>query len=239
MNEEGREIIKPHSVSHEKGPRTISSRSIKAVYFRPSWESVFTIGKYLVEELHPPVLSLASFYTAHSFEAASGHRALFLLPNSFIARWGRNKYQNFAERFLVALWWITPSIIFSIWLAMRINKNAVLVGLSRNARLYWMIGTLGFGLAAYITYRLTRPKITLVTCQNCGKMRRPDMDRCHRCKSAWLVPELTPPAWRVLDGAGLVEKIERTNEVSIVDARDAEDLEDAEDAKGVEEAGTE
>jgi uncharacterized paraquat-inducible protein A len=97
-----------------------------------------------------------------------------------------------------ALWWISPSIILAIWLAYRVSKNAVVVGLSENARHYWIIGTLAFGLAAYITYRLTRPRITLVTCLNCGKMRRPDMAKCHRCKSDWHVPELAPPAWRVL-----------------------------------------
>jgi hypothetical protein len=26
------------------------------------------------------------------------------------------------------------------------------------------------------------------------------MDKCHRCGSPWHVPELTPPAWRVVDG---------------------------------------
>ena len=198
MNDEGREIIKPEAVLQKEGPRTVSHRSSKVVYFRPSWTSAFTIGKYLVENLHPPILSLASYFTAYSFEAAAGHRALFFLPNSFIAMQGRNRHGNFVERLLSALWWISPSIIFSIWLAIRVSKNAIVVGVSENARLYWIIGTLAFGLTAYITYRLTRPKITLVTCANCGKMRRPDMAKCHRCKSDWHVPELAPPAWRVL-----------------------------------------
>ncbi|MCP4153520.1 MAG: hypothetical protein GY757_37680, partial [bacterium] len=144
-------------------------------------------------------------------------------PNSFIAMWGRERTGNFVERFFGAIGWIFPSIIFSIWLATRVNKNAVVVGLSENARLYWTIGTLAFGLTAYITYRLTRPGITLVTCQNCGKMRRPDMDRCHRCKSEWLVPELTPPAWRVLDGTVQTEPVERADEGSITDAEGAEE----------------
>jgi uncharacterized OB-fold protein len=39
----------------------------------------------------------------------------------------------------------------------------------------------------------------LVTCANCGRMRRPDMEKCHRCGSKWYVPELIPPTWRVLD----------------------------------------
>ena len=186
--------------------------------------STFTIIKYLAENLHPSVLSIGSYFTASAFEAGAGHRGLFLLPNSFIAMQGRSHRGNIVERFFGALGWIFPSIIFSIWLATRVSKNAVVVGLSENERLYWMIGTLAFGLAAYITYRLTRPGITLVTCQNCGKMRRPDMDRCHRCKSEWLVPELTPPAWRVLDGTEQkAEQTERVDEGSIADAEGAEE----------------
>jgi uncharacterized membrane protein len=227
-NEEGREITKPEAVVQKEGPRTVSHRSSRVVYFRPSWASAFTVGKYFVENLHPPILSLASYYTAYSFEAVAGHRGLFFLPNSFIAMQGRIDYGNFITRLLSALWFMSPSIIFSIWLVTRVSKDAVVVGLSNNVRLYWIIGTLAFGLAAYITYRLTRPKITLVTCLNCGKMRRPDMDRCHRCKSAWFVPELTPPAWRVLDGAEQVEQTERVDEDSIAAANEVEDAEEAE-----------
>ncbi len=174
--------------------------SSKAVFFGAPWSPTLTIGKYLAENLHPPILSVASYFTASAFEAASGHRALFFLPNSFIAMKGRDYHGNFAERFMSALWLILPSIILAILLAWRVGKNAAVIGLSENTRHYWIIGTLAFGLAAYITYRLTRSKITLVTCQNCGKMRRPDMAKCHRCGSKWHVPELTPPAWRVLDG---------------------------------------
>ncbi|MCH7559492.1 MAG: hypothetical protein IIB56_18850 [Planctomycetes bacterium] len=135
-------------------------RSNKAVFFEAPWASTLTIGKFSAENLHPPILSVASYFTASAFEAASGHRALFFLPNSFIAMKGRDYRGNFAERFFSALWWILPSIILAILLAWRVGKNAAVVGLSENARHYWIIGTLGFGLAAYITYRLTRPKIT-------------------------------------------------------------------------------
>ncbi len=201
FDEKGREIKRVYSkLTKQQRSRTISVRSSKAVFFEVPWASTLTIVKFLTENLHPPVLSLGSYFTAFTFEAASGHRALFFLPNSFIAMQGRDYRRNFAERFMSALWWISPSIILAILLAWRVGKNAAVIGLSENERLYWIIGTLAFGLTAYITYRLARPKITLVTCQNCGKLRRPDMAKCHRCGSKWHVPELTPPAWRVLDG---------------------------------------
>ncbi len=200
FDEKGKSIKSEYTrLPEQKGRSTTYLRSSKVFYFETPWSPVLTIGKYLVENLHPPILSLASYFTASAFEAVSGHRALFFLPNSFIAMMGREHRENFAERFMSALWLILPSIILAIWLAWRVNKDAVVVGLSENARRYWIIGTIAFGLAAYITYRLTRPKITLVTCQNCGKPRRPDMAKCHRCKSDWHVPELIPPTWRVVD----------------------------------------
>ncbi len=177
-------------------------QSSKAAFWKAPWAPVSTIGKYLAENLHPPVLSLASCFTASMFEAGSGHRALFLLPNSFVAMIARDSQGNIAERFSSVLGLMLPSIILAIWLSGRVGKNAALVGLSPNARLYWIAGTIAFGLVGYITYRLCRPMITLVTCANCGRPRRPDMDKCHLCGSHWHVPELIPPAWRVLDGTG-------------------------------------
>jgi len=177
--------------------RTHSSR---AVLFGFPGAPAITIGKFLLENLHPPILFLASYFTAGSFEAASGHRALFLLPNSFVAMKGRDARENIAARFLYALLLMSPSIVLAILLALRVSKDAAIVGLSRKTRRWWLFGTITFGLVGYITYRLTRPKITLVTCANCGKPRRPDTDICHRCGSKWDVPELIPPAWRVLNG---------------------------------------
>ena len=175
------------------------SRAGKAAYFGSPWAPASSIVKYLAESLQPPILSVASYFTASSFEAGSGHRALFLLPNSFIAMKGRDVSGNIAERFLIAILLISPSIILGIWLAVRVVRDANVVGLPGNVRIFWIIATVVFGLAGYITYRLTRPQVTLVTCANCGKPRRPDMEKCHRCGSKWDVPELIPPAWRVLN----------------------------------------
>ena len=175
--------------------RTSSSR---AVLFSFPGAPAITIGKFLLENLHPPILSLVSYFTAESFEAGSGHRALLLLPNSFIAMKGRDTRENVAVKFLYALLLMSPPIVLAIFLAWRLGKDAAIVGLPRKTRRWWLLGTIAFGLAGYITYKLIRPKITLVTCANCGKPRRPDADICHRCGSKWEVPELIPPAWRVL-----------------------------------------
>ncbi len=174
-------------------------QSSKATFWSRAWAPVLTIGKFLAENLHPPVLSIASYFTASTFEAGAGHRALFLLPNSFVAMISRDYRENWAERYATALWWILPSIILAIWLAWRVGKDATFIGFSPKARRRWIAGTFAFGLPAYITYKLTRPKGTLVTCVNCGKLRRPDMEKCHQCNNPWHIPERTPPSWRVLD----------------------------------------
>lgn len=160
---------------------------------------LYLVSRYLLENLHPPILSMAAFYTADSFEAISAQQALFVNTNSFIGMFGRDKGDSRILRFFAALFFISPSILLSVFLSWRVGRNAAIVGLSKSARRYWRIGVICLGLPAYITYRLTRPKIRMVTCPNCGNLRRPDMQICHYCNSPWHIPELAPPTWRVLD----------------------------------------
>jgi hypothetical protein len=152
----------------------------------------------LLENLQPPVFEVASYLCGNCIEASAGHRALFILPNSFLGMLGRYQGVHFdREVFLPLL--MGPSLILSVWLGLKVWKNATIIGYSGKARMWWMVGTFAFGLPAYITYRLTRHKEVLVTCQNCGKLRRPDMEMCHHCGSKWEVPELMPPNWRICD----------------------------------------
>lgn len=162
-------------------------------------ESVWSVGEYLLENLQPPVFEVASYFSSNYFKATAGHRALFVLPNSFLGMLGRADARRFLEKEIFAVFLMGPSLILSVWLAFRVRKDATLVGLSSTSKKWWTIGTIAFGLPAYITYRLTRHKEVLVTCQNCGKMRRPDMERCHRCGCKWEMPELTSPNWRICD----------------------------------------
>lgn len=159
--------------------------------------------EYLLENLQPAFFSMTSYFTANCFEATSGHRALFVLPNSFVGMIRRDSGDSVIGRFLFVLFIVlAPSLILGIGLARLVRKDATVIGLSKRAKRYWTIGTILFGISAYITYRLTRPKETLVTCQNCGKLRRPDMLACHNCGGKWQITELTAPAWRVIDEAG-------------------------------------
>jgi hypothetical protein len=91
-----------------------------------------------------------------------------------------------------------PAIGLGVFLSWRVSRDAFQMGLSKQERTLWTLGIFALGLPAYVTYRLTRPTVALVTCANCGLGRRADFEKCQRCGAPWVVPELTSPAWRVL-----------------------------------------
>ena len=200
-NPVGREVYSrgfkyPAAIGDERPDRLIRSASVAV------WQTrcgpVLTAAKYVLESLHPPVLTLASFFAADRIQARAGHRALFLIPNSFAAMQRDRVREHVTVQLGWALWFMLPAWLLSAFFMWRVSHDAYAVGLSPNARLLWAMGTLLFGLPAYITYRLTRPAGGLVTCANCGHARRTDMEKCHRCGSPWLVPELVAPGWSVI-----------------------------------------
>lgn len=178
--------------------RSVASQRTPA-YFELPGASAWAAAKFVVETLHPPMFMLASYFRASSSEATAGYRSLFLLPNSFVAMKARDTSVGWGGRFGASLVLMLPAIGLAIFLAWRVACDADRIGLSHEAKVFGVLGTLALGLPAYLTYRLTRPKIALVTCQNCGLGRRPDREKCHHCGSLWLVPELIPPAWRVVE----------------------------------------
>jgi len=160
----------------------------------------YMVWRYGLENLQAPLSLLGTYFSAGAIEPAAGRRGLFLLGNSLMAMFARDPGESIILKFLAAVFVIMlPAWLLGIVLAWRVAKDASRLGLPKRVWLCWVAGTIGFGLCAYITYRLTRPTEVLVTCVNCGKTRRPDMDRCHNCQSAWQVPELAPPSWRVVD----------------------------------------
>ncbi len=180
--------------------REVQVGSARVALFGAPWAPALTVSKYLLENVHPPILTVASFFLVNRIEAGLSHRMLLLVPNSFAAMQRDQTRQGIVSQFVGAVFIILPGILLAVLLAWRVVRDAADTGLPGGARSLWLLGTLAFGLPAYITYRMTRPKEALVTCANCGLRRRPDMDRCHRCNGPWDLPELAPPAWRVLDG---------------------------------------
>jgi hypothetical protein len=178
--------------------RRASVSSTQAAYFHLPGAYGLTLAKLTLESLHPPVLLFLSYFPASRFEATAGYRSLLLLPDSFVAMKARDKSSWWGERFLVSMVFLIPALVLAALFAWRIARDGSRIGLSERERTAWIVGTVLFGPAAYITYRVTRPGVVFVTCANCGLGRRPDRDKCHHCGSPWAVPELTPPAWRVI-----------------------------------------
>ncbi len=178
--------------------RSRSIPSAQAAYSDLPGAQVLTLAKFTLESLHPPVFLLASYLAGPNLSADTGYRSLFLLPDSFVAMSARDAHAGRIGRSSRAFGLALPALLLSLLLAWRVTRDGARLGLSQNARAAWVAGTVVFGLPAYITYRLTRPRVTLVTCANCGAGRRPDREKCQRCGSPWVVPELVPPAWRVL-----------------------------------------
>ncbi|MEN6337784.1 MAG: hypothetical protein ABFE01_26310 [Phycisphaerales bacterium] len=173
--------------------------SAEAAYFVLPGSRGLTWMKLLLENLHPPALVLASYLGGPHFEATAGYRSIFLLPDSFVAMVARgHRDAVISERFFRALGYMLPGLLLFGLLSVKISRDGIRMGTPRNVRRAWVVATMTLGLPAYLAYRLARPKVTLVTCHNCGQARRPDLDRCNRCGSVWDVPELTPPMWRVV-----------------------------------------
>jgi len=95
------------------------------------------------------------------------------------------------------LLFLLPALAISGFLSRWVVRDAAVMGMSRRTRWLVGVGTFAFGLPGYVTYWLTRPRIALALCRNCGQGRRVDREVCHHCGSHWDVPVLGPPAWRV------------------------------------------
>lgn len=181
------------------GSDVLSKAKVKKVYFEMPWGPMLVGTRYAVENLQPPILGVASYFSSSRFEAGAGRRGLFILPHSTAGMLGRYYEGHRVKRLALLLVKLSPSILLAVLLAMAVKVHAMSIGLSERAVRYWTAATVAFGLCAYVTYRLTRPREKLVTCINCGRGRRPDMEKCHHCGSAWEVPELATPSWRVIE----------------------------------------
>jgi hypothetical protein len=191
-------VAKYEMVDRQRIRSPDSLPSGEAAYSYLPGAQLLTVAKFTLENLHPPMLLLSTYLAASHLDARSGYRSIFLLPDSFVAMQARDMDAGVIARPVRAFVFAGPAFLLALLLAVFVGRDGRRLGLSKNARTAWTIGTIVFGLPAYLTYRLTRPCVTLVTCANCGVGRRPDLDRCQHCGSPWVVPELTPPAWRVL-----------------------------------------
>jgi hypothetical protein len=168
------------------------------------WEGgvTFSMINWFLENLHPPILDVATYFTADKISALEGQKSIFLLSESLLGQTSREMRDKYLwERIFVAFIIMSPSIVLICILIFQVNREAKFLGLLPESRRAWKYGILLFGLPAYITWRIVRPKEVMVTCKNCGKLRRPEFENCQHCKSLWHVPEITPPSWRVVESS--------------------------------------
>lgn len=170
----------------------------KRIFSKAGGPLVFTI-RYILENLQPPIFSLASFFTSDFIQAESSFRAIFLRPNSLVGTMGQRITKDPYSKFFAALMLMMPSILLALFLGRCIWIQSRLLGSAQKNRIIWFWATVAFGIPAFITFKLTRPKETPVTCFQCGKLRRPADPQCHWCNADWDTTAQSPPAWRILD----------------------------------------
>jgi hypothetical protein len=162
---------------------------------------VYLLSRYLAENLQSPLLRLLDMPAAKWVQAQNRQNTIFVQPNSLI---GLMKFES--DRFgfwLQFLLLMLPSLIISIWLGILARKRAALLGYSELSKDGWFIAILALGIPAYITFRLTLPKQRMVTCANCGNLRRVEFETCQSCKRDWQKTKslTTAPDWSVRDTA--------------------------------------
>ncbi|MBN2212209.1 MAG: hypothetical protein JW709_12495 [Sedimentisphaerales bacterium] len=159
-------------------------------------------GQFITESLQVPIIQLGSLYFTETLEPSAVMRTVVWMPDSLLATVILpDNDSNISEVITAISLTLLPGILLCIFLAWRVVRDGKIIGVCRWGRLCWFWGTILFGLPMYITYRLTRPATTLVTCPACGHGRQPDGDTCHRCGAAWNPAELNAPTWRIIEPA--------------------------------------
>jgi hypothetical protein len=157
--------------------------------------------RYLLENMRPPLLRLLDMPAAKWLSPENRYNTIFVHPNSFI---GLMKFEF--DRFgfwLQLLFLMLPSLAVSFWLSIKARQKAALLGYDTSAKDAWFITILAFGIPAYITFKLMLPKEQMVTCANCGNLRRVEFENCQSCKRDWQKTKTltTAPDWAVRDEA--------------------------------------
>ncbi|MCH8193193.1 MAG: hypothetical protein IIA65_04150 [Planctomycetes bacterium] len=151
------------------------------------------------EGLHPLSLSLLSRWLAPRVEALAGYRALFIVPNSGAIQAYLDPHNDALAKQIGFFLGVVPQLILGLLIGSWLRRETRNRGLKPSVCKGWLLAGIILGVPAYITYQLTRLRLPLITCNNCGQGRRADQDHCHHCKSSWENTGDQVPAWRVLE----------------------------------------
>ncbi len=178
-NKEGKVIASERKDSHSK-------------YLANNHEGLW-FARTVVENMPGPAIAAASYFARDMTEPMKQWQTLFLMPGSIANYSTMIKDGNPLEYInQIGLCVYLTGGVFVFYLF-----NVKKYGLSKSERQYWMYFILLFGVMAFVAYMIARPKIVQVTCANCGKLRRPDQERCHSCRASWEMPQLAKAGWSI------------------------------------------
>ena len=173
-------------------------------------------GRLAAENLAPPAVNLASFFLGSRPAGEDARAALVILPYSYAAEQGRGRVKFWPDfrpggygrgeqsrgepmitRLGSTLALLSPSLLLGAVLGWLAKREAAALGYAPKARQAWAGAILLLGIPGYLTWRLTRPRVSRVTCDNCGQLRRTDFARCQFCQAEWR--QRPAPGWRISD----------------------------------------
>ena len=161
--------------------------------FLHNQSSTLYLTRSAVENIPGPAIIAASYIFRDIYQPRQQWQTIFLMPLS-VANYTASLKGNNP---LVYLSNSSFSIFIAICLLVLYTFNSRKYGLTKFESRYWLYLIALFGIMGYIAYFIARPKITKVTCSNCGKLRRPDQDRCHFCRADWDIPQLEKVNWQI------------------------------------------
>ena len=151
------------------------------------------VCRTIVESMPGPLIAVSSYFTRDMFGPMEQWQTVILMPLSLANCATMLKDGDPLEY----LKYTMLSYILAGALAGFYIFNVKKYGLSSRERKYWLYLIILFGIFAFIAYMIYRPKVVQVTCGNCGKLRRPDQERCHSCRAGWDMPQLETVGWAI------------------------------------------
>lgn len=165
-------------------------------YFQ--YAHIATSGRAVLNFIQPLTFSLAATFLGPRCEASASYRALLVSPFSIPARLASDLRMDWQDRYGTLVMWNVFTMSFGLLLGIAAMQDAKRQGIASQTATRWCYICIPFGLIAFFTYMIWRPRIRRVTCTNCGNARRPDQEHCHHCDIDWDMPDLQVPAWKVL-----------------------------------------
>jgi len=156
-------------------------------------------ARFFADSLQPAVFHGLSFLCAEAIEPRAGMRALFIRPHSFIGILRRCRQMSLPSQLFSTFLMLLPSLFVGLWVGLCLRRKFLSFGGSSRAARGWFAAGILFGIPAWITFNLVRPKEKMVTCLNCGSLRRPDQMSCHVCRTGWDFKGLESPDWCLVE----------------------------------------